>query len=84
MTLRDHYREHDAEESIGLLGAEWALKYIDTAWLKPIMEAFDDDSSGYITIAELNSFTDAKPESLAWGGAVRCYIPHEDQELILH
>lgn len=72
MTLRDHYRENRAEESSGLVCAEWVLKFIDTAWLKPIMEAFDDDSSGYNTISELNAFTDAKPESLNWRYVEQC------------
>jgi hypothetical protein len=39
----------------------WAIKYIDLTWLQPIMEAFDDDASGFITIAEVNTFTSSRP-----------------------
>ena len=70
MTLRDHFREKAEENSNGLEALEdWALKYIDTTWLQSIMEAFDDDASGYITINELNRFTDALPEKINWRSA---------------
>lgn len=45
---------------------DWAFQYISLAWLQPIMEAFDDDGSGYITVAEINKFTEAMPASLKW------------------
>lgn len=67
MTLRDHFREKGEEDSSGIEALEdWALKYIDATWLQSIMEAFDDDASGYVTIVELNRFADAKPENLNW------------------
>ncbi|THH29238.1 hypothetical protein EUX98_g4953 [Antrodiella citrinella] len=67
MTLRDHFREKGEEDSSGIQALEdWALKYIDATWMQSIMEAFDDDASGYITIAELNRFTDNRPEVLKW------------------
>lgn len=71
MTLRDNFREKGEENSNGIEALEdWALKYIDATWLQSIMEAFDDDASGYITVAELNRFTDAKPDSLDWRYAI--------------
>lgn len=67
MTVRDHFREKGEENISGIEAlADWTLKYIDTTWLQSIMEAFDDDASGYVTVVELNRFTDAKPESLKW------------------
>jgi len=30
-------------------------------WVRPTLEAFDDDASGFITIAEVNTFTDYRP-----------------------
>ncbi|KAI9459300.1 hypothetical protein F5148DRAFT_1319727 [Russula earlei] len=39
----------------------WAVKYIDIIRLQPIMEAIDDDSSGFITIGEMNRFTASRP-----------------------
>ncbi|TCD65461.1 hypothetical protein EIP91_002675 [Steccherinum ochraceum] len=71
MTLRDLFREKGEENSNGMEALEdWALKYIDATWLQSIMEAFDDDASGYITVVELNRFTDALPDSLGWS------LPH--------
>ena len=35
----------------------WAIGFIDVIWLQPILEAFDDDASGFITITEVNTFT---------------------------
>ena len=39
----------------------WAIKYIDVLWVQPILEAFDDDASGFITVAEVNRFTSSRP-----------------------
>lgn len=77
MTLRDHFREKVQE--IKLIAAsdaessreqsrtdDWALEYISVTWLQPIMEAFDDDGSGYITITEVNQFTESLPTELGW------------------
>lgn len=40
---------------------EWTLEWITLTRLQPIIEAFDDDTSGFITIAEVNKFTTACP-----------------------
>lgn len=40
----------------------WAIKYIDIIRLQPIMEAFDDDASGFITVLEMNNFTTSRPK----------------------
>lgn len=45
---------------------EWALPYIDIKWLQPIVESFDEDGSGYVTIAEINNFTQSRPTELGW------------------
>ena len=39
----------------------WAIKFIDVSRLQPILEAFDDDASGFITISEMNRFTSSRP-----------------------
>jgi len=63
-TLRDYFREkYKASFSIKDM---WALKYTDLAWLKPLSEALDADSSGYVTIGEINQFTSACPPVLGW------------------
>lgn len=41
---------------------EWALKYINIRRLQAISEAFDDDGSGFVTIAEVNELTRSCPE----------------------
>ncbi|TCD67366.1 hypothetical protein EIP91_010200 [Steccherinum ochraceum] len=76
MTLRDHFRERvedikhsrvfgDPPSNLQRVDA-WALQFVSVPWLQPIMEAFDDDGSGYITISEVNAFTRALPVSLGW------------------
>jgi len=40
----------------------WAMKFIDVMWVQPIMEAFDDDASGFITVTEVNTFTKSRPQ----------------------
>jgi hypothetical protein len=39
----------------------WAMRYLNINFLKTLYEAIDDDTSGYITIEELNRFTNARP-----------------------
>ncbi|KAI9464115.1 hypothetical protein BJY52DRAFT_887632 [Lactarius psammicola] len=73
LALRDHYLEKlaaEAEEVPGKGAASincpqnpdaWAIKFIDVTRLQPILEAFDDDASGFITISEMNRFTSSRP-----------------------
>ena len=74
MTLRDHFRdkaegiEIDPSEIIykskeEMRIDEWTLEYINVTRLQPIIEAFDDDASGFITVAEVNAFTTARPDN---------------------
>ena len=83
MTLRDHFREKVQEIKLdAAAGAskeqlrtdDWALDYISVTWLQPIMEAFDDDGSGYVTIAEINQFTDSMPKDLGWRQECFCFV----------
>ncbi|TFK81228.1 hypothetical protein K466DRAFT_558153 [Polyporus arcularius HHB13444] len=74
MTLQDHYRDLFDHTVAGpgdpVASDEWALEFLNMAWLEPIMEAFDDDASGYVTIAEVNKLMDMRPPNLNWS------IPH--------
>lgn len=40
---------------------EWALDWINVTRLQPIVEAFDDDASNFITVTEANDLTTARP-----------------------
>lgn len=42
---------------------EWTLDWITITRLQPIIEAFDDDASGFITVAEVNKFTTSRPRN---------------------
>ena len=42
--------------------SDWALQFLEVRFLQGIMEAFDADSSGFITISEVNQFTSSRPE----------------------
>ncbi|KAI0265555.1 hypothetical protein BC834DRAFT_987866 [Gloeopeniophorella convolvens] len=76
LALRDHFLDKIGEghgstaTSIheSLDPDAWAIAYIDVLHLQPIMEAFDDDASGFITITEMNRFTRSRP--LNWS------LPH--------
>ena len=71
LALRDHYLDKLTSETKGVLGMgtfsnsadpdAWAIKYIDLMWVQPILEAFDDDASGFITVTEVNRFTSSRP-----------------------
>ena len=71
VTLQDYFRDQfefalSTTGSKVLASDEWTLKYLDLEWLQPIMEAFDDDGSGYVTISEVNRLIDLRPLSLSW------------------
>lgn len=42
---------------------DWALHYIDVVHLDPLVEAIDDDFSGFISIHEANRFAVARPKN---------------------
>ena len=83
LSLRDHYLEKVASGTGSILGVgpagitgspdpdAWAIKYIDIMRLQPILEAIDDDASGFITIGEMNRFTSSRP--IDW----RLVLPHK-------
>ena len=79
LTIQDHY--HDLFENVTHVAApesiasdEWALEYLGLSSLRPLMEAFDDDGSGYVTIAEINQFTDSMPKDLGWRQERFCFV----------
>ncbi|RPD68326.1 hypothetical protein L226DRAFT_527321 [Lentinus tigrinus ALCF2SS1-7] len=41
---------------------EWALQFITVLRIQPLIEALDDDVSSFVTIAEANAFTAARPQ----------------------
>ena len=73
LALRDNYLDKLTLESDGIPDTStsaisnstdpdaWAIKYIDVMRVQPILEAFDDDASGFITVAEVNRFTSSRP-----------------------
>ncbi|KAJ7481705.1 hypothetical protein FB451DRAFT_135256 [Mycena latifolia] len=70
MALRDYYQEgaEDAEAAAAAgkkrMPDDWALAYLNVSRLQSISEAFDDDASGFVTVAEANTFTTSRP--LGW------------------
>ena len=40
---------------------EWALEYIGVHHVRPLIEAIDVDMSSFVSIAEINAFTAARP-----------------------
>ena len=39
----------------------WALKFLGMSYRKALLEAIDIDHSGFISVQEINKFTEAKP-----------------------
>lgn len=72
LALRDYFRQQMEDkkrrlqvgEQISRVNVqdEWAVEYITINRLQAIAEAFDDDGSGFITIAEVNQFTSSRPK----------------------
>ncbi|KAJ6591119.1 hypothetical protein DFH09DRAFT_1138663 [Mycena vulgaris] len=77
MALRDHFQEehkgadgqpHEHAAMVVDKGDAWTFEYINVVRLQPISEAWDDDASGFVTVAEVNNFTTMRP--LGWS------LPH--------
>ena len=68
LALRDYYFQSIADSEAAQDGTttcvskddRWALDYINVSDTSSIAEAFDDDASGFITIAEVNNFTSSR------------------------
>ena len=76
LVLREYYRQdlevNRSQPSLNLPEAadskprlreedEWTLEWISIGRLQAIAEAFDDDASGFITVAEVNKLTSSRP-----------------------
>ena len=62
MTLSSYYLEKAAEKSSLKADPDrWAVGYINIGRAQNILEAFDNDNSGFITINEVNHFTRSRP-----------------------
>ncbi|EIW54523.1 uncharacterized protein TRAVEDRAFT_74550 [Trametes versicolor FP-101664 SS1] len=73
LALHDHYaqkiddQQHAAARGSSPLrpvseGDRWALECLDLMHLQQIIEAFDTDASGFITVQEVNNFTTSRPK----------------------
>jgi hypothetical protein len=45
---------------------ELTAQFTDLVYVHRIKEAFDEDGSGYVTVQEVNRFTEMQPRSLGW------------------
>lgn len=62
MALKDYYVEKTAGSLDSASGSDvWALKYINISRAQELLEAFDDDASGFVTVNEVNNFTQSRP-----------------------
>ncbi|VDC07696.1 unnamed protein product [Peniophora sp. CBMAI 1063] len=65
VTLRDRYTEKSILHQLDT-DDEWALGCIDMKNVQPIVEAIDEDASGFLTIGELNAFTESPGKPKDW------------------
>lgn len=79
--LRDYYQEKALnEDEQGLpAGDKWTLDYINPRYAQHIQWAFDDDASGFITVQEVNRFTQLRPHD--WRYAIILWNVLEISEL---
>ena len=62
LALRDYYIEKGAMDSGASKGPDsWAVEYINIGRAQGILEAFDDDASGFVTVNEVNNLTQLRP-----------------------
>ena len=62
VSLKGYYTEKGSGESGSLKDPDgWAIKYINIGRGRSILEAFGDDASGFVTVSEVNNFTQLRP-----------------------
>lgn len=64
LAIRDYFLEKwrlEAETNGKPSSDGWTFAYLTVMRLQPISEAFDDDASGFITVAEVNTLTTSRP-----------------------
>ncbi|KAF9447894.1 hypothetical protein P691DRAFT_705890 [Macrolepiota fuliginosa MF-IS2] len=62
LTSMDHWTIMAPPSLPGLVDDQWALEYINVAHLQSILEAIDDDGTGFISIKEANTFAIERPK----------------------
>lgn len=53
---------------------KWTLEYINLLRIQPLLEAFDDDASTWVTVTEVNSFTQARPRGWRYESSQFCCV----------
>ena len=62
MSLKDYYIEKAAGEPDAFEGPDGlAITSINAARARSILEALDEDASGFVTVSEVNKFTRLRP-----------------------
>ena len=57
----------DGGDSESVAGSDWwALQFISIKYVRSILEAFDEDASGFVTVKEANNFTRSRPLGWRW------------------
>lgn len=59
---------------------QWALRYVGVNYVRSILEAFDDDASGFVTVKEANNFTRSRPLDWRWALENSYCIPFSSYE----
>ncbi|KAH7099931.1 hypothetical protein BKA62DRAFT_673163 [Auriculariales sp. MPI-PUGE-AT-0066] len=66
----------------------WAVEYITLTRVRPVLEAFDDDASGWISVKEANVFTSSRPQNYSvikwlafWAAGFKISSAHDAQSI---
>lgn len=54
------------------LNDKWALAYLNILHVQPILEAFDDDGTGFVSVKEANEFTSSRPKDWRLAATIFC------------
>jgi hypothetical protein len=70
VALKDHYAKKASKHLDSATGDpdSWALEYIAIGHKQSILEAFDEDYSGFVTVDEVGRFTQSRPSD--WRHAI--------------
>ncbi|KAH7099791.1 hypothetical protein BKA62DRAFT_831480 [Auriculariales sp. MPI-PUGE-AT-0066] len=81
-------RAIEAREVQRELQDRWATEYVTLTSVRPVLEAFDDDASGWISVKEANVFTASRPQNYSvikwlafWAAGFRISTAHYAQSI---
>lgn len=65
-------------------GDPWVFDFIDVTHVQPIVEAMDEDGSGFISVREANKFASSRPKGIRYVPIIKTTSSGENVNFIIN